>query len=1076
MTKGVKFFCTFIFLLTLLNSAEKQSLFAQTESTVTIENARQTSYYTDEATGDELIIFSGGVQLSVRQNQETTVIVADTIHFNRTRNMLYAEGAVSLQKTGGGKNETMEADSLLLNVDTQEGIFNGGQVEQSGTDALNVPAGSTMIVDSDIFARDDSGAIVFKKGSLTFCDDPNPHWKINASRIWLLPGNEFAFANAVLFVGHIPVMYFPFFYYPKDELIFNPVFGYNQRKGYFIQSTTYFIGRKPLNNETDDDSFLSFMKPTTLKKQRREGLVLRNLDQDDKETYPNTLKLMADYYTNLGGMVGIDGKFKPEDSKINELDFSLYLGMTRTVFPFTQDGISVYTPYGSDGETHYNKSYFFGLELPFRLKGNFKFSMSSPFSISLSMPIYTDPYFDADFFTDRKENMDWLDFLMSNPEDETTTSSSGELSSFSWTMTGSYSPKLTKAKPYINTLSFSPSSSVIFSSKTDTQGLASDEVNISPSRRFFYPSQIKPFALSLKLSGTIVSYPKTQSSVSNSPQNISIPQISVPQEFMSTDEQSQILQQQATDSTVEEEITDSQSVPNETQVATETQTEGNSGLQEDNLPEESLTIQLPLLSLSKPTVSKISGATYSLGYTISPVFTTELAYDAPETRDSFQWGDIKSSFYKITSPLTLSSNFGYRDSFFSLTNNFTFNPVFQRHPEFNSETGKETAIKNDYISQKLDLSNTNSVSFKPFVYNPIFSGTSLSWNTGIKLIRTSFIGTVDEPEWDYQPPEWDKDSFSNHTLNLNFSAQEGDFYQRLTLSTNLPPMVDTYTGTISLGFPYFSTSVSSGIKQKSAEDETWVFNPITHSASLKLFSNKLTLSHNYKYDIEEETSSSYSFSLSGFNLKLSYSMLYTNNYKYDSSSGWKAQSEKEFQPVYLSLSYNDSANFKYLDDKISFAPSLSTELYYNMQRPTSSYFTFTPKITFKINDLLDISFSASSRNQVIYRYIQEYTGFEPQIPGETNIFKDLINSFAFGNDKLRESSGFKLKSLNITLTHDLHDWELASDFEIQPRILTENGISRYDFSPKFTLSVLWKPMENIKTTIQDEYGTFLLNP
>jgi len=66
--------------------------------------------------------------------------------------------------------------------------------------------------------------------------------------------------------------------------------------------------------------------------------------------------------------------------------------------------------------------------------------------------------------------------------------------------------------------------------------------------------------------------------------------------------------------------------------------------------------------------------------------------------------------------------------------------------------------------------------------------------------------------------------------------------------------------------------------------------------------------------------------------------------------------------------------------------------------------------------------------------------------------------------------------LNITLTHDLHDWELASDFEIQPRILTEDGKSRYDFSPKFTLSVLWKPMESIKTTIQDEYGTFLLNP
>jgi len=128
----------------------------------------------------------------------------------------------------------MEADSLLLNVDTQEGIFNGAQVEQSGTDALNVPSGSTMIVNSDIFGRDDSGAIVFKKGALSFCDEPNPHWKIKASRIWLLPGNEFAFVNARFFVGSLPTLWLPFFYYPKDEMIFNPVIGTDDRKGYFV--------------------------------------------------------------------------------------------------------------------------------------------------------------------------------------------------------------------------------------------------------------------------------------------------------------------------------------------------------------------------------------------------------------------------------------------------------------------------------------------------------------------------------------------------------------------------------------------------------------------------------------------------------------------------------------------------------------------------------------------------------------------------------------------------------------------------------------------------------------------------
>ena len=37
--------------------------------------------------------------------------------------------------------------------------------------------------------------------------------------------------NAVVYVGKIPVLYLPAFYYPKDELLFNPAFGYDERFG-----------------------------------------------------------------------------------------------------------------------------------------------------------------------------------------------------------------------------------------------------------------------------------------------------------------------------------------------------------------------------------------------------------------------------------------------------------------------------------------------------------------------------------------------------------------------------------------------------------------------------------------------------------------------------------------------------------------------------------------------------------------------------------------------------------------------------------------------------------------------------
>ena len=125
---------------------------------------------------------------------------------------------------------------------------------------------------------------------------------------------------------------------------------------------------------------------------------------------------------------------------------------------------------------------------------------------------------------------------------------------------------------------------------------------------------------------------------------------------------------------------------------------------------------------------------------------------------------------------------------------------------------------------------------------------------------------------------------------------------------------------------------------------------------------------------------------------------------------------------------------------------------------------------------MTLSFKANSRNEVIYRYNQKATDFEPKIPGEENIFLDLWNSFAFWDENKRKASGFKLKSLDIAVSHELHDWTMTSQFSISPRIISENGKRFYDFSPYFTLSVVWKPLSSMKTTIEDKYGTVTLNP
>ena len=1045
-------------------------LFADS-STVTIESARTTSYYTDETTEDEVIVFTGDVEISVVQGKSTSRIQADQVNFNRSKGLLYAYGSVSLERTSSsGEPEILTAESLLFDINSEEGIFNSGTVRQLDAGALRLDTQSQMVVSSDLFAVDDSGVIAFKNGSLTFCEEPDPHWKINASRIWLLPGNEFAFANALLYVGKVPIMYFPLFYYPKDELVFNPVFGYDQRKGYFIQTTTYFIGRKKPAEKQGGDSIFSFLNSSTMYKQRREGLVLRNLEEQDTEKYPHTLKLLADYYTNLGGLVGVEGTFTPENEYISKLDFSLNLGFSRTLFPIGS-GAGWYVPYDERGDFHYNFSNFAGVILPFRYRGHFTMSLSKPFSLIVDLPLYSDPFFNQDFLANRQETMDWFNFLMSSGTGDfsTTGNTTGEVSSFLWKVTASYSPSIPSVlKPYLSSLSFFPGFNLAFYSLTDTTGMTGEEARVSPNRKTFYPGLVKPFYLSASVSGTLFEYPvpeKMSADRSRIIKQVPRAELNVPDAFLSERETEALL----ADSAGGEEVTNG---------------ENKEGLEEQEIPlEESLdplaSLSLPEISVSVPSLKMVDkGFQYKLTYSTTPNFSSEIGYSAPQKSSEFDWSNINSTFVYLTVPTQLSSNMKYGNSLLGMNNTLNFTPVIQRHPMYKDESKAQTIKRNDYVAQRMDLGSSNSLSLSPFVYSPIFSGTTISWNSNIRLVRTKFIGTADEPQWEYQLPEWNENSFSTHNLTTNFKSQLGKFSQQLSYTTVLPPLRESHSGTITLGFPYVTATFGAGIQRKSITDKEWIYQPIQQSLSLSLLENKLVLSESYRYNVAEGYHDSFSVKLSGYGFSADYVVQHVAGYDYDKLLGWKLKSQKIFQPSHLDLRYGSGSTKRlyFWKNRISLYGSLDTSVKLDFLRPTSSYFTFSPSLSFAVNDFLTITFKANSRNEVIYRYIQRATDFEPKIPGEENIFLDLWNSFAFWDENKRKASGFKLKSFDIAVSHELHDWTMSSQFSISPRIVSENGRRFYDFSPYFTLSVVWKPMNSMKTTIEDKYGTVTLNP
>ncbi len=1097
------------------------------KSVITIESAQKSEYKKDEKSGEDSIVLTGDVKISVARGKNTTVITANTINYNRATDMIYAEGNVSLSQSGG---ETISAASLLFNTATLEGVFDDGRAVHESSDAINLPSGSKLIVASDIFGRDSGGTVAFKTGELTFCDDDDPHWRIKATRIWLLPGGEFAFLNAVLFVGHVPLMWLPAFYYPKDELVFNPAFGYRAREGYFINTTTYLYGRKPADavstadlnsssessDSTDKIDFFSFMNTGSMKEQRREGLVLHNLDEDFTGDTSSYFKVMADYYANLGAMVGFDGAFKP-GTYLTSLETTLKLGFSNTVFKSS----SVYLSKNSSGDVVSDSGYFMGKKYPFRFQANLKATLAKPFSLTLSLPVYSDPYFSDDFDT-RAETMDWIDYAMSgggtdSDDDDDVT----EISSYTWSLSGSKTFKVPDFfNPFVTTFSISSfSSSVVYSSKANTalsswSEYAADSTwaTYTPERKFYYPSTVTPFKISTKIAGNLVQIPSTKKNSSSSGSKLSL---KVPEELdesksESSGANSEFVDSKSKDSeSVDSKPGDSESADSKSSDSSESSSSADSASPESdsqNSENEPVLAETALPSLSSPSFSTTSldGISYNLGYSVSPDFTSQLSYSSANLTqpDDFSWQDMQSTYIQLKAPTTLTSKIGYRGNFATLTDTFTFNPVYQKHPYLKitdttseggyTESSANSIKKTDYAARKLDLTDTNALTLKPFHLTKHFSDTSITWNTTIKMLELEYDtdSDIDDPQWTYLTTDLtDEDCVTTHNLNIVLAASEFDkkLTQQLSLTSTLPPQVDEYKGTLTLGFPYLTLTAGTGIKQTSSTDDTWVKEDFTQTASLSLFNSKLKFTQSYVYDMEEEEKDSLKFALSGFGLQAAKTWSYTTSYEFDSDSGWKSTGEKEFQPYQTSLAYSSGTKtFKYLSDKVSLAPSLSTSVVYDDLRPTNSYFKFIPALTFKINDFLNISFSAETKNSQIFRYFcseDEYQSYYKG-NGERNFLQDLIDSFRFDDTAKRTSSGFKIQTFKIDVTHELDDWDFNCSFSIKPRYMyssSQTGYDSskgkyYDYSPYFSISVAWRPLASMKTEIVDDYGEWELNP
>src|SRR5208283_870578 len=299
---------------------------AAAKRTVTVRSARESEYYTVPDVDEKYILLRGDVIIEVRDETNATlqVIKAATVTYNQTKKTVSAEGHVTYALTRGGKTDTFTGQRLAFDLESSQAIFYDGRttrtITQGGKDIPYTFKGQTI-------SRNQNDTVILDEGSFTSSEDADdPLYSVRASKVWVLGPGEWAIENAVLMVGRVPLLYLPGFFLPGDDFFFNPNLGYKNREGSFLQTTTYLIGRKPkqdspfgflqLNESGDAGYNLEY-----------NGLFLRKIPVSTPiPDNGQTLKLMADAYSRLGFLVGLDGSFAPLAT------FRTSVGLSRSIF------------------------------------------------------------------------------------------------------------------------------------------------------------------------------------------------------------------------------------------------------------------------------------------------------------------------------------------------------------------------------------------------------------------------------------------------------------------------------------------------------------------------------------------------------------------------------------------------------------------------------------------------------------------------------------------------------------------------------------------------------------------------
>jgi lipopolysaccharide assembly outer membrane protein LptD (OstA) len=156
-------------------------------------------------------------------------LIADEVNYSTVDKIFKAKGHVvyHFQPKPGEPFKTMRCDAVEYEMNTEKGFVHKAK-------SFLAP----VYVDAPLVEQIDSKKQIVREGEYTTCNLEKPHYYLKAQRLLIYPNDRIVAKNVVMYVGTMPVFYWPSYTRKMDdnESHYKMEIGSSSRLGYYVRT------------------------------------------------------------------------------------------------------------------------------------------------------------------------------------------------------------------------------------------------------------------------------------------------------------------------------------------------------------------------------------------------------------------------------------------------------------------------------------------------------------------------------------------------------------------------------------------------------------------------------------------------------------------------------------------------------------------------------------------------------------------------------------------------------------------------------------------------------------------------